>query len=125
VKTVPRGVEIGGGERGDVYKTRAISQGVFDFVVDSIGFAEVKGVERTDGESTFTVVEIFPLTRDTHKVGTGVVCCFSCLNMGIIDREKVEVVVGVVFLSKFGYQDIRGAVVFVGVWKNEGSRCGV
>ncbi len=90
--------------------------------MDSIGFAEVKGGERTDGESTFVVVEKFPLIRDAHEVRDGVACCFSCLNMGIIDREKVEVVVGAVFLCQFGYQALGGAVAFVGVCKNEGNR---
>ncbi len=117
-------LEIGGGERGGVYNTCAISQGVFDFAVDIIGFAKVKGGERMDGESTFAVVESFPLIRDTHMKGVGVDCCFNCLNMGKIDREKVEVVVGGTCLSQFGYQGIGGTVAFVGVCKSEGSRWG-
>jgi hypothetical protein len=46
----PEVMEIGGGERGDVYNTRVIRKGVFDFSVDIIGFTEVKGDEKTDGK---------------------------------------------------------------------------
>ena len=61
----------------------------------------------------------FPLVRNGGQAGGGAPCSVGCLNMGVFDREEMEVVVRAPLFGEFGHKRVCGTVVFVRVDEGE------
>ncbi len=69
-----------------------VVKGVLNFALNDIDETGEKGGEGFDGDGSFTRVEGFPFVRNSREEGGGVTCSVCGLDVGIFDREEVEVV---------------------------------
>ena len=92
---------------------------VLNFALHGINEAGEERGEGFDGEGALTGGLGFPLVRNGGQAGGGAPCSVGCLNMGVFDREEMEVVVRAPLFGEFGHERVCRAVVFVRVGEGE------
>ena len=96
-------------------KKCAIYEGVFDFTLNCLLNALIEGREGAGGESTGGLGGRLPDVGDGWETWVGVGCCICSLNVGVLDEQEIEVVIGAAFFNKFVDKGVGGAIVSLGV----------